>query len=231
MELGGNAPFIVLADADLDAAVAGAMVAKMRNGGAACTAANRFYVHAPVADEFSRRLADGDGRAARRPRASTPASEIGSLVSVAERDKVAELVDAACRRGRQAVVGGSSSAGTGASTRHRADRRRSPTRRSSTTRSSGRWRRSSPSTSDDEAVRLANATPYGPDRLRLLRRPASAPSRVADRLDAGMVGSTAGIVSDPAAPFGGMKESGIGREGGFEGIHEFPETKYIAASL
>lgn len=229
MELGGNAPFLVLEDADVDEAVAGAMVAKLRNGGAACTAANRFYVHRAVAADFTTRFGEalrgltmGPGLAA--------GTDIGSLVSVDERDKVAALVEKAVRDGATVVTGGGVPDGVGAFY--------PPTLLSGIAADAALLDHEifgpvAPIVvidSDEEAVRLANDTPFGlisyvyaGDLRRGLR--------VAEALESGMVAVNRGVVSDPAAPFGGCKQSGLGREGGFAGIHEFLETKYIAVDI
>jgi succinate-semialdehyde dehydrogenase/glutarate-semialdehyde dehydrogenase len=227
MELGGNAPFIVLADADLDAAVEGAMIAKMRHNGETCTAANRFYVEAPVADEFAARLAQAMG-ALPMGHGLEAGNRLGPLVDADTRDKVAELVDSAVAAGAKAAVGGerpSDGPGfyypatvlTGVS-------------RDNPILAEEIFGPVAPivSVADaDEAVRLANATTMGlvsyvftGDLARGLR--------VAEALESGMVGLNQGIVSDPAAPFGGVKESGVGREGGHEGMLDDTETKYVA---
>lgn len=229
MELGGNAPFLVLADADVSAAVEGALVAKLRNGGAACTAANRFYVHRAVADEFTAALAAAMGEMRVGP-GLDPASRIGSLVSVAERAKVAELVDRATGDGARPVCGGVVPDGPGAFY--------PPTVLADVAADAaildveifGPVAPIVVVDSDEEALAHANATPYGligyvysGDLRRALR--------IAERLECGMVAVNRGVLSDPAAPFGGVKQSGLGREGGFDGIHEFLETTYIAADI
>jgi succinate-semialdehyde dehydrogenase/glutarate-semialdehyde dehydrogenase len=226
MELGGNAPFLVFEDADIEAAVAGAMIAKMRNGGEACTAANRFYVHEAVADEFTRTLAARMGELRVGP-GLEDGTQLGPLVNADTRDKVSELVTGAAGDGSQVVTGG------------RAPDRRGyfylPTVLDKVPPDAGilgeeifgpvapvvRF------TGEDEAIALANDTAYGlvsylysADLRRCLR--------VAEALEAGMVGINRGIVSDPAAPFGGVKQSGLGREGAHDGLLEFLETKYIA---
>jgi len=229
MELGGNAPFLVLEDADLDAAVAGAMVAKLRNGGAACTSANRFYVHAALADEFASRL--GQAMDALRVGPGIEArSDIGSLVSVTERDKVAQIADAAVSAGARAVVGGRSIGGAGAFYPPTLLTGVEPDAEILDIEIFGPVAPVVTFESEDDAIRMANATPYG-----LIAYVYSADVQrafsVADQLEAGMIAVNRGALSDPAAPFGGMKESGLGREGGFAGIHEFLETKYVATSL
>ena len=229
MELGGNAPFLVLEDADLDAAVAGAMVAKLRNGGAACTAANRFYVHAAVADEFASRL--GQAMDALRVGPGIEArSDIGSLVSVTERDKVAQIVDAAMSAGARAVVGGRSIGGPGAFYPPTLLTGVEPHAEILDIEIFGPVAPVVTFESEDDAIRMANATPYG-----LIAYVYSADVQrafsVVDQLEVGMIAVNRGALSDPSAPFGGMKESGLGREGGFAGIHEFLETKYVATNL
>ncbi|MEP7739791.1 NAD-dependent succinate-semialdehyde dehydrogenase [Nocardioides sp. 31GB23] len=228
MELGGNAPFLVLDDADLDAAVDGAMIAKMRNGGEACTAANRFYVHADVADEFSSRLAER--MAALRVGPGThDDTEVGPLVNEESAAKVAELVDGAVADGARVVTGGS-----------RPDREGfyyEPTVLLDVPRTSsilgeeifGPVAPVVTFTDEAEAIAMANDTEYGlvsyvytSDLARGLR--------VSERLDSGMVGLNRGVVSDPAAPFGGTKQSGVGREGGHEGMLDYLESKYVAVT-
>lgn len=226
MELGGNAPFVVLDDADVDAAVAGAMVAKMRNGGEACTAANRFYVQRPLAHVFTEALADAMG-ALRVGPGMEPGTELGPLVSEAQRDKVAGLVAEATDEGAVAVVGGGPLAGPGYffAPTVLGD---VPTRAGVLTEEIfGPVAPVVPFDTEDEAVRAANDTEYGlvayvyaGDLGRGLR--------MADRLEAGMVAVNRGLVSDPAAPFGGIKQSGLGREGAHHGLLEFLEPKYVA---
>jgi succinate-semialdehyde dehydrogenase / glutarate-semialdehyde dehydrogenase len=226
MELGGNAPFLVFDDADVDAAVDGAFLAKMRNGGEACTAANRFYVHEKVANEFSAKLSARLAALSVGP-GLDDGVDLGPLVNADTRSKVADLVESATSAGANVLTGG-----------HAPDRigyYYEPTVLDSVPASAGilseeifgpvapivRF------TDPDEAVALANNTEYGlvsylysGDLRRALR--------VAESLEAGMVGINRGVVSDPAAPFGGVKQSGLGREGAHEGLLEYTETKYIA---
>ncbi|GII56846.1 NAD-dependent succinate-semialdehyde dehydrogenase [Planotetraspora thailandica] len=226
MELGGNAPFVVFADADLDAAIEGAMVAKMRNAGEACTAANRFYVESPIAGEFARRLAERMSALTVGP-GTEEGVQVGPLVNQDAVDKVNGLVRGAIGEGAQAVVGGS-----------RPDRPGfyyDPTVLVNVHPGSPILREEifgpvAPIVTfndEDEAIRLANDTEFGlvayvytGDLARGLR--------VTERLESGMVGLNRGLVSDPAAPFGGVKQSGIGREGGHEGMLDYVEAKYIA---
>jgi succinate-semialdehyde dehydrogenase/glutarate-semialdehyde dehydrogenase len=226
MELGGNAPFLVFEDADIDAAVAGAYLAKMRNGGEACTAANRFYVHEAVADEFSAKLAKRLA-AVRLGPGLEDGTELGPLVNADTRDKVASLVEQATRDGGKVILGGEAP--------QRPGYFYEATVLDDVPRSAGILSQEifgpvAPIvrfTGTDEAIELANGTEYGlvsylysADLRRSLQ--------VAEALEAGMVGINRGVVSDPAAPFGGVKQSGIGREGGHDGLLEFTETKYIA---
>ncbi len=227
MELGGNAPFLVFADADLDAAVDGAMVAKMRNGGEACTAANRFYVEAPVAAEFSRRLAERMG-ALRVGPGVEPDTELGPLINAAAVDKVDSLVQSALGEGATAAVGGHRPARPGFFYQPTVLTGVPPTAAILREEIFGPVAPVVAFQTEDEAVRLANDTDFGlvsyiytGDLARGLR--------VSEALEAGMVGLNRGLVSDPAAPFGGVKQSGLGREGGHHGLLDYLEPKYIAA--
>jgi len=226
MELGGNAPFIVLADADLDAAVDGAMIAKMRHNGETCTAANRFYVEAPVADAFAAKLADAMG-ALPTGHGLEDGNRLGPLVDADTRDKVAELVDAAVGAGAKAVVGGEAPGGTGFYYPATVLTGVSADNPILDEEIFGPVAPIVAVADDDEAVRLANGTTMGLVAY-LYTGDLAKGLRIAERLEAGMVGLNKGIVSDPAAPFGGVKESGIGREGGHEGMLDYTETKYIA---
>jgi succinate-semialdehyde dehydrogenase/glutarate-semialdehyde dehydrogenase len=227
MELGGNAPFLVLPGADVEAAVVGAMQAKMRNGGSACTAANRFYVHRSVMAEFQAGLVAAMRSVPTGP-GTDPANGLGALVSVHERDKVADLVTEALAEGASLVTGGSASP-QGAFY--------APTVLAEVAHGSGinRTEIFGPvaalvAVNDvDEAVRMANDTEYG--LIAYVFGEESEALRVAHRLEAGMVAVNRGVLSDPAAPFGGVKQSGIGREGSSEGILEFLEEKYIGVPV
>ncbi len=226
MELGGNAPFIVFADADVDAAVEGAVVAKMRNMGEACTAANRFHVADRVQDEFAEKLAARLG-AMKVGRGTEDGVQVGPLIDATQREKVSSLVRDAIGKGAQAVVGGSARDGAGYFFE--------PTVLAGVGGDAELLREEifgpvAPVIGfDDEeaAIAAANATEYGlvayvytSDLKRAFR--------VCERLETGMIGLNQGMVSNPAAPFGGVKASGFGREGGAEGIHEYLEVKYIA---
>ena len=228
MELGGNAPFIIFEDADVDAAVEGALIAKMRNGGEACTAANRFYVHEAVADEFSRKFSARLDAMVVGP-GMDDATDVGPLVNEPTRTKVAELVESAAADGGKVVTGG------------RAPDRRGyfyqPTVIDQVPAGAGilgteifgpvapvvRF------TAEADAVAWANDTEFGLVSY-LYTGDLSRGLRVSEALETGMVGLYRGIVSDPAAPCGGVKQSGIGREGAHDGLLEFTETKYIATN-
>ncbi len=226
MELGGNAPFIVFADADLDQAVEGAMVAKMRNAGESCIAANRFLVEAPVAEEFATRLAVQMSDLKVGPGVDRD-NEVGPMINAGACTDMGELVASSVAAGATVLAGGGPREGSG----HFFE----PTVLGSVTAddpilSQEIFGPVAPVVSfetEDDAVAIANDTPYGlaayvytGDLGRALR--------VAERVDAGMVGVNRGFISDPAAPFGGVKQSGLGREGGHEGLLEFLEAKYIA---
>jgi succinate-semialdehyde dehydrogenase / glutarate-semialdehyde dehydrogenase len=214
MELGGNAPFLVFDDADLDAAVDGALQAKFRNTGQACTAANRFLVHESVTDEFTQRIT-----------AAVKTMTIGPLIDRSAVRRVSRLVDQAVTRGARLELGGHPVEGPGTFYE--------PTVLSHVPAGSALLREEifgpvlaiAPFTDEDEAVRLANDTEYGLVAYAYTRDFARA-HRLIERLDTGMVGINAGVVSNAAAPFGGVKQSGLGREGGAEGIHEYLATKY-----
>ena len=225
MELGGNAPFLVLADADLDDAVDGAMMAKMRNMGEACTAANRFLVHGSVVEEFTARLGARMGELL-LGRGTEPGVQVGPMIDATSRDKIADLVDEAVDGGAEVVVGGSTTGEQGWFYQPTVLRNVSP---ESALLQEEIFGPVAPVTSFDtldEALELANSTEYGlvayaytddlDDALRL-----------AEGLDTGMVAINQGVVSNPAAPFGGVKASGFGREGGREGIEEYLETRYV----
>jgi succinate-semialdehyde dehydrogenase/glutarate-semialdehyde dehydrogenase len=228
MELGGNAPFIVFEDADLGEAVAGAMIAKMRNGGQACTAANRFLVHESVAAEFASRLTE-KMRLLKMGPGLAPGVDVGPLINESARRKVAELVESAVANGARVLAGGDVPMGAGW---YYPPTVLAEVPRNADVMSCEIFGPVAPITTfreDREAIELANSTEYGlvsycytADLARGLR--------VAEALGCGMVGINRGLVSDPAAPFGGTKQSGVGREGGHEGLLEYLETKYVAVS-
>nr|CRL73801.1 [NADP+] succinate-semialdehyde dehydrogenase [Mycolicibacterium komanii] len=229
MELGGNAPFIVFADADLDEAVEGAMAAKMRNMGEACTAANRIFVHASVIDEFGRRLAGRMG-ALSVGRGTEEGVKVGPLVDEAALHKVQDLVDDAVGRGARVLTGGTPVSGDGYFYQPTVLTGVPRDARMSGEEIFGPVAPLTPFETEEEVVAAANDTEYGlvayvftNDLRRALR--------VAEALETGMVGLNQGIVSNPAAPFGGVKQSGLGREGGSVGIDEFLETKYVGIAL
>jgi succinate-semialdehyde dehydrogenase/glutarate-semialdehyde dehydrogenase len=226
MELGGNAPFIVLADADLDDAVDGAMVAKMRHNGETCTAANRFYVEAPVAEAFATKLADAMG-ALPTGHGLEEGNRLGPLVDADTRDKVADLVDGAITAGAKALVGGEAPGGAGFYYPATVLTGVAPGSPILAEEIFGPVAPIVAVADAEEALRLANDTTMGLVAY-LYTGDLAKGLRLAERLEAGMVGLNKGIVSDPAAPFGGVKESGIGREGGHEGMLDYTETKYIA---
>ena len=228
MELGGNAPFVVLDDANIDDAVAGAMFAKMRNGGAACTAANRFIVAKSVAEEFTTKFAKAMGALKLAPGLEDGA-QLGASVSIKERNKIAELVSAAVKAGGKLLLGGTTPDGVGAfypATVVTVDK----TNPILNNEVFGPVAPIVTFEGDAEAIELANATEYGlisyiysSDLKRAIR--------TAEAIESGMVAINRGVISDPAAPFGGVKQSGLGREGGFAGIYEFLETKYIGLEI
>jgi len=229
MELGGNAPFLVFDDADLDAAVQGALIAKMRNIGEACTAANRFHVAAGVAEQFADKLGQAMGKM-KVGRGTEEGVEVGPLIDANQRRKVSELVQDALGKGARAVVGGQERDGAGyffdptvlTDVPENADLLKEeifgPV---APVRGFG---------DEDEAIAAANDTEFGLVAY-VYTRDLKRALRVVEGLETGMVGLNQGMVSNPAAPFGGIKQSGFGREGGPEGIEEYLETKYVAVNL
>ncbi|ASY29600.1 succinate-semialdehyde dehydrogenase / glutarate-semialdehyde dehydrogenase [Candidatus Planktophila lacus] len=228
MELGGNAPFVVMDDANIDEAIKGLMLAKMRNGGAACTAANRVYVQRKVAAEFMQKFAEAMGTFV-MGRGRDAGVQLGASVSIKERNKIAELVDNSVKSGAKVLTGGKTPDGPGAFypatvlevektaeiLNHEVFGPVAPVVIFDT---------------DAEAIELANSTDFGlisyvysEDLKRAIQ--------ISEALESGMVAINRGMISDPAAPFGGVKQSGLGREGGFDGIHEFLETKYIGVEI
>ncbi|MUL41315.1 NAD-dependent succinate-semialdehyde dehydrogenase [Streptomonospora sp. PA3] len=225
MELGGNAPFLVFDDADLDAAVEGAMQAKMRNIGEACTAANRLYVQSGVADEFARRLSERMG-ALRLGRGTEDGVQVGPLIDAKAREKVQSLVDDAVNRGARVLVGGTAGDGDGYFYRPTVLADVPQSSELSTTEIFGPVAPVIPFDTEEEALAAANDTEFGLVSY-LYTGDLNRALRVSEALETGMVGLNQGIVSNPAAPFGGVKHSGLGREGGTVGIEEFLETKYV----
>jgi succinate-semialdehyde dehydrogenase/glutarate-semialdehyde dehydrogenase len=226
MELGGNDPFLVLDDADLEAAVEGAMVAKMRNGGQACTAANRFLVAESIADEFAAKLAGKMARLRMGP-GTDEATQIGPMINRKAVDGIADKVSRSVDAGAKAVLGGERVEGRGFFY--------PPTVLSDVPRDSpvateeifGPVAPIIRVRDDDDALAIANASEMGLTGYVFTRNLARG-LRMCERLEVGMIGLNRGVVSDPAAPFGGVKQSGLGREGGYEGIDEYLETTYVA---
>jgi succinate-semialdehyde dehydrogenase/glutarate-semialdehyde dehydrogenase len=226
MELGGNAPFLVFADADLDAAVDGAMIAKMRNIGEACTAANRFHVHESVAQDFADRLA-ARMKELKIGRGTDPDAQVGPLIDDDQRGKVEELVTDAAQKGAKVVVGGSRVDGPGYFFEPTVLTDVPPDARLLEEEIFGPVAPIAAFSSDEEALEQANRTIYGLVAYAYTRDLDRA-LRVMEGLETGMVGLNQGLVSNASAPFGGVKQSGFGREGGREGIEEYLNTKYVA---
>ena len=225
MELGGNAPFLVFADADIDRAVDGAMIAKMRNGGEACTAANRFLVQETVASEFTSKLVERM-RAHTVARGTEPQSKIGPLVDEGTRQKVHELVTSSLAAGATLALGGSAVDGPGYFYQPTVLTDVPSHARILHEEVFGPVAPISTFTTESEAIRLANDTEFGLVAYAYTRD-LNRTLRLEEELEVGMLGINTGIVSNPAAPFGGVKQSGLGREGGFEGIDEYLETRYV----
>lgn len=225
MELGGNAPFIVFEDADLDRAVDGAMLAKMRNIGEACTAANRFYVHESLMDEFGRRFAERMGGLT-VGRGTEDGVDVGPLIDAKARDGVAELVQDARDKGAEVVLGGKPAEGKGYFFEPTVVTGVPKDARVMTEEIFGPVAPIASFSTEEEVLELANGTEYGLVAY-VFTKDLSRMIRVSEALEFGMIGFNQGIVSNPAAPFGGVKASGFGREGGFEGIEEYLETKYV----
>jgi len=228
MELGGNAPFIVFEDADIPAAVAGLMLAKMRNGGAACTAANRVYVQKNIAEQFTKEFSQAMSQL-KMGKGTEAGIQLGASVSVKERNKIAELVDAAVKAGGKVHTGGTTPEGAGAfypATVISVDK----TNDILNHEVFGPVAPIVTFDTDAEAIQLANSTDFGLISYVFTKDLARA-IRTAEAIESGMVAINKGVISDPAAPFGGVKQSGLGREGGFDGIHEFLETKYIGVEI
>src|SRR5215208_1441544 len=228
MELGGNAPFIVFEDADVDAAIEGAMVAKMRNMGEACTAANRFYVHERVHDEFANKLT-AKMSGLKMGNGLDDGVALGPLVNKDGLDKVVELVDDAVKKGAKVLTGGKAPGGKGFFYPATVLTNVPDNAKMLNEEIFGPVASLQTSKSDDEAIKRANDTEYGLVAY-LYTRDLGRGMRVSEKLDFGMIGLNRGLVSDPAAPFGGMKQSGIGREGAHEGLMEFLETQYVSVS-
>ena len=228
MELGGNAPFVVMDDANIDEAVKGLMLAKMRNGGAACTAANRVYVQRAVAQEFMEKFAAAMG-AFVMGRGRDAGVQLGASVSVKERNKIAELVDNSIKAGAKVLTGGKTPDGPGAfypATVLEVDK-------AAEILNHEVFGPVAPVVvfdTDAEAIELSNSTDFGLISYVYSENLKRA-IQISEAIESGMVAINRGMISDPAAPFGGVKQSGLGREGGFDGIHEFLETKYIGVEI
>ena len=228
MELGGNAPFVIMDDANVDEAVKGLMLAKMRNGGAACTAANRVYVQRTVAKEFMEKFAAAMG-AFVMGRGRDAGVQLGASVSVKERNKIAELVDNSIKAGAKVLTGGKTPDGPGAfypATVLEVDKQAEILNHEVF----GPVAPVVVFDTDAEAIELANSTDFGLISYVYSENLKRA-IQISEAIESGMVAINRGLISDPAAPFGGVKQSGLGREGGFDGIYEFLETKYIGVEI
>ena len=229
MELGGNAPLIVFDDADLDTAIEGAMVAKMRNAGEACTAANRLYVQSGIYDRFVAALTARMEGLTVGP-GTDPATECGPMITAKATDKIDTLVKDAVSRGAKVLCGGAKPAGTGffypptVLTDVSADADMAHEEIFGPVAAITRFE------TEDEVIAKANNTEYGLAAY-VFTKDIGRGLKVSRRVEAGMVALNRGLVSDPAAPFGGMKQSGLGREGGSHGVLEFTEPQYIAVTL
>ena len=226
MELGGNAPFVVFDDADVDAAVEGAMLAKMRNGGEACTAANRLYVARPLLDDFTDKFVKKMGELT-IGNGLDPSSKLGPLVNPKQVQTVQELVDDAVEKGAAVALGGQAPGGPGNFYPATVLTDVPPNARILKEEVFGPVAPIVGFDTEEEGVAAANDTEYGLAAY-IYTQSLDRALRVAESINAGMVGVNRGVISDPAAPFGGVKESGFGREGGFEGIDEYLDVKYIA---
>jgi succinate-semialdehyde dehydrogenase/glutarate-semialdehyde dehydrogenase len=229
MELGGNAPFLVFDDADVDAAVDGAMIAKMRNIGEACTAANRFHVGERVGDEFTTKLAERMSKL-KVGRGTEEGVDVGPLIDDDQRGKVRELVEDATGKGAHVVVGGHAVDGAGYFYEPTVLAGVSGEARVLDEEIFGPVAPVASFDDEEAAVAAANDTAYGLVAY-VYTRDLKRALRVCEGLQTGMIGLNQGMVSNPAAPFGGVKQSGFGREGGHEGIEEYLETKYVAVNL
>jgi succinate-semialdehyde dehydrogenase/glutarate-semialdehyde dehydrogenase len=228
MELGGNAPFIVFDDADLDAAVEGAMIAKMRNGGEACTAANRFYVQEGIVDAFSKKLAERMGAMKVGP-GYDKATQCGPLINQKAIDRIDGLVKDAASRGAKVLTGGAPLDRDGFYFPPTVLRDVAEEAAIASEEIFGPIAALSTFKSEEQVIAAANRTEYGLISY-VYTRDLARGLRISEKLESGMVGLNRGLVSDPAAPFGGVKQSGLGREGAHHGILEFCETKYISVS-
>jgi succinate-semialdehyde dehydrogenase/glutarate-semialdehyde dehydrogenase len=226
MELGGNAPFVVFDDADVDAAVEGAMLAKMRNGGEACTAANRFYVAAPLLDDFTDRFVKKMGEL-NIGNGLDPSAKLGPLINPNQLTTVQELVDDAVAKGATVAIGGQAPGGPGNFYPATVLTNVPTNARILKEEVFGPVAPIVGFDTEEQGIAAANDTEYGLAAY-IWTESLDRALRVAEAVEAGMVGVNRGVISDPAAPFGGVKESGFGREGGSEGIDEYLDVKYIA---
>jgi succinate-semialdehyde dehydrogenase/glutarate-semialdehyde dehydrogenase len=225
MELGGNAPFIVHEDADLDAAVEGAILAKMRNNGEACTAANRFHAHESIAGEFSAKLAARLGQM-KVGRGTEADVQVGPLINENQREIVEALVEDAADKGAKVLTGGKRLDGPGFYYPPTVLGEVTPDANLLTDEIFGPVAPIKSFSTEDEAIEAANATEFGLAAYVYTKDLGKA-FRTIEALDTGMVGLNRGVISNPAAPFGGIKQSGFGREGGSEGIEEYLDLKYV----
>ncbi|MFN8191719.1 MAG: aldehyde dehydrogenase family protein [Nocardioidaceae bacterium] len=225
MELGGNAPFIVFDDADIDAAVDGAMIAKMRNMGEACTAANRFLVQEGVAEEFGRKLAERMGTL-KVGRGQEAGVDVGPLIDDKAVESVRQMVNAAVVEGATIMLGGQPVEGPGSFFQPTVLMNVPSEAEINLQEIFGPVAPITTFTTEDEAIERANRTEYGLASY-VYTRDLARTIRVSEALQYGMIGINTGLVSNPAAPFGGVKHSGFGREGGFEGIDEYLDTTYV----
>ena len=229
MELGGNAPFIVFEDADFDAAVDGGFTAKMRNVGEACTAANRFHVHESLAQDFAQALAERMGRL-KVGRGTEPGVDVGPLIDDKQRSKVSELVEDAVSRGARLLLGGHAIDGPGYFFEPTVIVDVPEDARLLREEIFGPVAPIASFSTEEQALAAANRTEYGLVAF-LYTRDLNRAIRVSEGIESGMIGLNQGVVSNPAAPFGGVKHSGFGREGGFDGIQEYLEVKYVALAV
>ncbi|MET8650636.1 MULTISPECIES: NAD-dependent succinate-semialdehyde dehydrogenase [Nocardia] len=229
MELGGNAPFVVFDDADVDAAVQGAMLAKLRNGGEACTAANRFHVQNGVLEEFTTKFAEAMASSVSIGPGAEAGTTLGPLINEDQLNTVAELVDDAVAAGAQVRLGGKAPGGPGWFYPATILTDVPPHARILTEEVFGPVAPIVGFDTEEQGLAAANDTEYGLVSY-VYTRDLDRALRIAEGLESGMVGVNRGVISDPAAPFGGVKASGFGREGGIEGIEEYLSTKYIALS-
>ncbi len=226
MELGGNAPFIVFEDADVDAAVSGALAAKIRNNGEVCVAANRFIVHESVAEEFTEKLTDGMSKVAYGD-PMDKATEVGPLITGKDRDNVSSLVESARAAGAKVLLGGEIGSGKGYYYPPTVISGVAPDADVMMNEIFGPVAPITTFGTEEQALEIANSVPVGLAGY-VYTRDINRIQRMGDKLEVGMIGANVGVFSNAAAPFGGVKESGLGREGSYQGIEEYLETIYMA---